>query len=53
MNCSKLIECKNNLINLINESKANNIVKIIEIIIDNKSDEKYFEVQTNPIILNQ
>jgi len=53
MNCSKLTECKNNLINLINESKANNIVKIIEIIIENKSDEKYFEVQTNPIILNQ
>lgn len=53
MNCSKLIEYKNNLINLIDESKANNIVKIIEIIIKNKFDEKYFEVQTNPIINNQ
>ncbi|MBU3093538.1 GHKL domain-containing protein [Clostridium sp. CF011] len=52
MNCSKLIEFKNKLINLIDESKTNNIVKIIEIIIENKSDEKHFEVQTNPIILN-
>ncbi|MBZ9609874.1 GHKL domain-containing protein [Clostridium estertheticum] len=52
MNCSKLIEFKNKLINLIDESKVNNIVKIIEIIIENKSDEKHFEVQTNPIILN-
>ncbi|MCB2295440.1 HAMP domain-containing histidine kinase [Clostridium algoriphilum] len=53
MNCSKLIEDKKNLINIINESKANNVVKIIEIIIKNKSEEKYFEVQTNPIINNQ
>ena len=52
MNCSKLVECKNNLINLINESKANNNVKIIEIIINNESEKKNFEVQTNPIILN-
>ena len=53
MNCSKLIESKNNIINLINESKTNNIVKIIEIVIEDKPDEKYFEVQTNPIIVNK
>jgi len=53
MNCSKLIDCKNNLIELINQSKANSKVKIIEIIIEDKSDEKYFEVQTNPIIINR
>ena len=52
MDYSKLIEFKNNLIGLINESKANNNGEIIEIIIKNKSDEKYFEVQTNPIILH-
>jgi signal transduction histidine kinase len=53
MNCSKLIESKNNIINLINESKDNNIIKIIEIVIENRPDEKYFEVQTNPIIVNK
>jgi len=53
MNCSKLIEYKNNLIDLINESKANNNVKTIEILIEDKSDEKNFEVQTNPIIVDQ
>ena len=53
MKCSKLIKCNNKLINLIDESKANNIVRMIEIIIDNKDDKKYFEVQTNPIILNK
>jgi signal transduction histidine kinase len=52
MDCSKLSKSKNNLIDLIDESKANNNVKIIEILIENKSDKKYFEVQTNPIILN-
>lgn len=52
MNCSKLVECKNNLIDLINESKANNNVKIIEIITNYESEIKNFEVQTNPIILN-
>ena len=52
MNCSKLAECKNSFIDLINESKTNNNVKVIEIIIDNESEKKNFEVQTNPIILN-
>ncbi|WP_291636784.1 ATP-binding protein [Clostridium sp.] len=52
MNYSKLIEYKHNLINLINESKKNKNVNIIEILIKNKYDDKYFEVQTNPIIHN-
>lgn len=51
MDCSKLIKSKNSLIDLIDEAKDNNNVKIIEILVENKSDEKYFEVQTNPIIL--
>lgn len=52
INFSKLTECKNGLIDLINKSKDNNNVNIIEIIIENNSEEKNFEVQTNPIILN-
>jgi len=52
MDCSKLIECKHNLIDLINESKTNNNVEIIEITINDKVDERNFEVQTSPIIQN-
>jgi len=53
MDWSRLTECKHNLIALINQSKANNNVEITEITIKNKSEEKNFEVQTNPIILNR
>mgnify|MGYP001544425883 CR=1 FL=1 len=53
MDHSKLNECKDNLISLISASKANNNVKIIEIVINDKIDEKNFEVQTNPIIINR
>ncbi|MBU3183043.1 ATP-binding protein [Clostridium psychrophilum] len=53
IDCSKLIECKNNLIKLIDESRVNNSVKIIEVAIGNESDKKYFEAQTNPIIIKK
>jgi len=54
MNSSKLSKCKNGLIDLINVSKANTkIIEIIEIIIEHESEKKYFEVQTNPIIIKR
>ncbi|WFD10894.1 ATP-binding protein [Tepidibacter hydrothermalis] len=48
---SRISEHKTSLINLINDSKNNNI-KSMEIFIKIKGETKYFQVQSNPIILN-
>ena len=48
---SKITEYKDSLINIINDSKINNI-KAMEILIKNNVEIKYFEAQANPIILN-
>lgn len=48
---SKISEYKDSLINIMDDSKNNNI-KSIEILIKSKGENKYFQVQANPIILN-
>lgn len=48
---SRISEYKTILINLINDSKNNNI-RSIEIFIKTKEEIKYFQVQANPVILN-
>lgn len=48
---SKISEYKDSLINIMDDSKNNNI-KSIEIFIKSKGENKYFQVQANPIILN-
>ena len=51
INSSKLSEYNDSLINIINDSKINNI-KAIEMAVKTKDEIKYFEAQANPIILN-
>lgn len=48
---SKISEYRDGLINIINDSK-NNIIRTMEILIKTDGEDKYFEVQANPIILN-
>ncbi|AGK96362.1 ATP-binding protein [Clostridium pasteurianum] len=47
---SKISKYKDRLINIINESKINNI-KAVEILIKTNNGIKYFAVQANPVIL--
>lgn len=49
---SKVSEWKDNFINIINDSKNNNI-ESMELFINTKDEVKYFEVQANPVILNK